>query len=152
MEPNSVSTLITAFAAVAGSIVGGMTSFATTYFVHRNEGRRERLADELAKREALYGQFVQEAVAVYVDSLDRSLENPARLVGLFATIARIRLVGSEAILAAAEAVGRDVIASYKKTKLTPEEFLRGREESEFEPFKAFALACREELDSLRGRL
>lgn len=150
--PDHLSTLIPALAALCGSLVGGVTSFATTYFGHRHQGRRERLLAELAKREALYGQFVDEAVAMYVDSLDRTLDQPARVIGLFATIARIRLIGSAEVLDAAEKVGRDVIASYGRPRMSAEEFLRMRQDDAFEPFKAFTLACRRELESLHEDL
>ena len=150
--PDYMSTLIPALAALCGSLVGGVTSFASTYFDHRHQGRRERLLTELTKREALYGQFVDEAVAMYVDSLDRTLDQPARVIGLFATIARIRLIGSPEVLEVAENVGRDVLASYGSPRMTAEEFLRSREGAAFEPFKAFTLACRKELNALHDEL
>ena len=51
MDPAIQSASITVFAAVMGSLVGGLTSFATTFFTQRNQ----------AHRGELYSQFIKEA-------------------------------------------------------------------------------------------
>ena len=56
---------ISALAALAGSAVGGLTSFATARSTQHTQARAQRLAESRTKREALYGQFIDEA------SLDR---------------------------------------------------------------------------------
>jgi membrane protein YqaA with SNARE-associated domain len=52
--------LITALAAVAGSLVGGFASFATTFFTQRYQARRDLLSKDAANREKLYSQFIKE--------------------------------------------------------------------------------------------
>ena len=70
--------VITALAAVMGSIVGGLTSFATTFFTQRNQAHRDFLSRDVAHREELYAQFIKEAANLYVDSLDKTLRTPSR--------------------------------------------------------------------------
>jgi hypothetical protein len=83
--------IITALAAVMGSIVGGLASFATTYFTQRNQAHRDLLSRDVAHREELYSQFIKEAANLYADSLDKTLENPASLIGMYSLIGRMRL-------------------------------------------------------------
>ena len=87
------AAIITALAAVSGSIVGGLASFATTYFTQRNQAHRDFLSRDVAHREELYSQFIKEATNLYADSLDKTLENPAAVIGMYSLIGRIRLIG-----------------------------------------------------------
>ena len=73
------AAIITAVAAVSGSIVGGLASFATTFFTQRNQAHRDFLSRDVAHREELYSQFIKEATNLYADSLDKTLTNPATL-------------------------------------------------------------------------
>jgi hypothetical protein len=75
------AAIITALAAVSGSIVGGLASFATTYFTQHNQAHRDFLSRDVAHREELYSQFIKEAANLYADSLDKTLENPAAVIG-----------------------------------------------------------------------
>ena len=70
------AAIITALAAVSGSIVGGLASFATTYFTQRNQAHRDFLSRDVAHREELYAQFIKEATNLYADSLDKTLDEP----------------------------------------------------------------------------
>ena len=87
------AAIITAVAAVSGSIVGGLASFATTYFTQRNQAHRDFLSRDVAHREELYAQFIKEATNLYVDSLDKPLTNPTALIGMYSLVGRIRLIG-----------------------------------------------------------
>ena len=49
---------ISAFSAVMGSLVGGFTSFLTTYANQRAQYRRDFLSRQLAQRENLYSEFI----------------------------------------------------------------------------------------------
>src|SRR4030095_5564857 len=98
------AAIITALAAVSGSIVGGLASFATTYFTQHNQAHRDFLSRDVAHREELYSQFIKEAANLYADSLDKTLENPTTLIGMYSLIGRIRLIGSDEVLASAEKV------------------------------------------------
>ena len=44
--------------ALAGSAIGGMTSIGTTWLTQHAQGRAHRNADRLARRERLYGGFI----------------------------------------------------------------------------------------------
>jgi hypothetical protein len=148
MDPATQSAAITALAAIAGSVVGGLTSFATTYFTQRNQAHRDLLSREVANREELYSQFIKEATNLYADSLDKTLTNPAMLIGMYSLIGRIRLIGSDKVLAAAEKVADSIIVSYSRPPTTLDDFYKVVHETRVDPLKEFTEACREERKSM----
>jgi hypothetical protein len=148
MEPATQSAAITAFAAIAGSIVGGLSSFLTTFFTQRNQAHRDLLSRDVAHREELYSQFIKEATNLYIDSLDKTLENPVSLIGMYSLVGRIRLVSSDTVLAAAEKVADVIVDSYRRPPTTFEDFYRVVHESHVDPLKEFTEACRAERNSM----
>ena len=144
MDAATQSAAITALAAIAGSVVGGLASFATTYFTQRNQAHRDLLSREVAHREELYSQFIKEATNLYADSLDKTLTNPAPLIGIYSLIGRIRLIGSDKVLLAAEKVADSIIDSYNRPPTTFEELYKVVHETRVDPLKEFTEACREE--------
>jgi hypothetical protein len=149
MEPATQSAAITALAAIAGSIVGGLASFLTTFFTQRNQAHRDLLSRDVAHREELYSQFIKEAANLYVDSLDKTLENPVSLIEMYSLVGRIRLVSSDTVLAAAEKVADNIVDSYRRHPVTFEDVYKEVfRESHVDPLKEFTEACREELKSM----
>ena len=144
MDTAAQSAAITALAAVAGSIVGGLTSFATTFFTQRNQAHRDFLSRDVAHREELYSRFIKETTNLYADSLDKTLENPASLIGMYSLVGRIRLVGSDTVLAAAEKVADSIIDSYNRPPIKFEDVYKLWREEHVDPLKEFTEACREE--------
>jgi hypothetical protein len=76
----SDSALIGAFSAVMGSLVGGFTSFVTTYANERSQNRRDFLCKQFTQRETLYPEFINEAARLQIESLDRQMEKASGLV------------------------------------------------------------------------
>jgi hypothetical protein len=144
VDPATQSSAITALAAIAGSIVGGLASFLTTYLTQRHQARSDLMSREAAHREELYSQFIKEAVNVYVDSLDKSLEKPASLIEMYSLIGRIRLVSDDKVLAAAEKAADAVVESYHRPPTTFDMMVTMVREGQFDPLKEFTEACREE--------
>jgi hypothetical protein len=144
MDPAIQSASITALAAIAGSVVGGLVSFATSYFTQRNQAHRDLLSRDVARREELYSEFIKEATNAYIDSLDKTLENATSLIGLYSLVGRIRLVGSDAVLAGAEKVADSIVDSYRRPPRTVEDLYKLVREQHVDPLKEFTEACREE--------
>ena len=144
--------LIAALAAVGGSLVGGMTSFATTYVTQRHQVRRERLMRELERRKALYGEFIVRTAELFVDSLDKNLEQPERLVGVAATIGRIGLVSDPAVSQAAKSVLDSIIESYQRPPITPDSIVTETSIGFQDPLYLFEEACRIERQAILREL
>ncbi len=139
------SSLITATAAALGSLVGAAASIVTTWITQRRQTIRELTAARFQEREALYGEFITEASRLVVDALTHSLERPETFVKLYGILGRIRLICDKRILAEAEHCCRRIVELYSQPNMTTDQVRAAFEADEFDPLKAFSLACRGEL-------
>jgi hypothetical protein len=92
------ATSVTALAGIVGSLCGGTASFATAWLTQKTRAKRDGIRAELRKREALYGEFIDECSKHIMDALDRNLDKPERLLSIYALLNRIRLCASDAVL------------------------------------------------------
>ena len=60
---------ISALAALAGSIIGGLTSLATSWLAQRTQATAKELTRNRRRREKLYRTFIEEASRLYIDAL-----------------------------------------------------------------------------------
>jgi hypothetical protein len=141
MEAN----LITALAGVLGSVTGASAAIATTWISQKSQTVRERAKWETRKRETLYGEFITEASQRLANAFDHSLDSPETLVKLGATLGRIRLVSSDAVLTAAEECFDRIVDLYAKPNRTMDQLVTTLHSGEFEVLKHFSDACRIEL-------
>ena len=137
------TSIVTALAALGGSVIGGTASIAAAYLAQRNQGRRDRLLREQEVRERLYADFIRVAADRYADSLDHSLDNPGALIELFSLVGRIHLFSTEDVLRAARAVESHLIESYNRPAVDPISALAPRDQIAA-PLWAFTDACRRE--------
>ena len=147
------SSIIAALSAILGSTVGGLTTFATTFLNQRYAMRREMVVKDVANREQLYSEFLKEVGDLYMDSLNRTLDDSSKQGSMFAMcslIGRIRMISSEAVSTAAEKLAEDIFEAYKRPPMTLEEQLRlwGPDD----PWHEFTKACKAERQSMLGRL
>jgi hypothetical protein len=99
------TTTVAALAALGGSLLGGCASVTATFIGQRLQARGARVAAELEEHEQLYGKFVEEAVPLFVEAIQRQTIDTPKLMQLYSFVARIRLVASDEVLRAAEEVG-----------------------------------------------
>src|SRR6516162_456689 len=112
------STLITALAAAGGSLVGAAATIVTTWITQRAQTVYAEREAMLRDREALYGEFITEASRLTVEAFSHSLEQPKTFVKLYGITGCIRLVATDAVLAAAEACIRQIIDLFARPNLT----------------------------------
>jgi hypothetical protein len=149
------SGLIPAFAAILGSTVGGLTTFATTFLNQRYNARRDMLEKDVANREKLYSEFLAEVADLYIDSLNRTLDDvgkPAAFVAAYALLGRIRMISTEAVLKAADRVIQDIIEAYSRPPISIRELKKLTDERPADPWHEFTEACRAERQVLLKRL
>lgn len=144
--------LITALAAVSGSLVGGLASFATTFFTQRDQARRDLLSRDAANREELYSLFIKETTNQYIDSLDKTLENPIALIGVYSLVGRIRLIAGDKVLLAAEQIADSIVDLYSRPPITFEDAYKLAREGQIDPLREFTEACREERNAMLKNL
>jgi hypothetical protein len=146
------TAIISAAAAVLGSLVGGMATIAATWVTQKSLSTREIIRTEVGKREALYGEFISECSKLVIDAFVHTLERPETLLPAYALLNRIRLAASDSVLAEAERLLDRIKDQYFSRNLSLEELraLDPRERLDF--LKPFGDACRVELNSIRARM
>src|SRR5215813_15146777 len=100
------SVVITAFAAIGGSLVGAFGSAAGTWINARHQDRRDLLGKQIARREALYSDFIAESARLLVDAMQHNSSDLQTMLPVYALASRIRLSSSEPVLEEAEQVIR----------------------------------------------
>jgi len=145
------SVMITALAAVGGSLVGALGSATGTWITARHQDRRELLGKQIARREALYSDFIGESARLLVDAMQHNSGDLQKLIPVYALASRIRLSSSEPVLREAELVIRTIVSTYPKTNLTAEQIEAQAVDGD-DPLRAFSDTCRIELDSLQQQL
>jgi len=146
MDANVVSAL----AGIFGSLSGGSASVATVWFAQNTRNKREAARAELAKREALYGEFINECSMRVMDSFERSLDKPQTLLSIYALLNRIRLCASDAVLTQAVELVKFIMEQYFAPNVSIEQFHDRVHNGHIDPLKAFSEACRRELMSIRA--
>jgi hypothetical protein len=143
------SAIVSATAAVLGSLVGGSATLATAWITQKTATKRELIQMEMRKREALYGEFITECAKLLLDAFTHTLDKPDKLLPLYALINRVRLAASQPVLAEAEHLLKRVTEQYFSRNLTLEEMRDLAISEGADPLKAFGEACRAELKAMR---
>ncbi|HVP13290.1 MAG TPA: hypothetical protein VMV94_19105 [Phycisphaerae bacterium] len=143
--------IVSVFAGVFGSLVGGSATVVTTWITQRTHSKHELIRAEISKRETLYGEFICECSRLIMDSLVRTLDKPETLLPVYALLNRIRVSASDTVLAEAEQMLRRITEQYFSPNLSVEE-MRAlvHSGSDADPLEPFGKACRFELKSMRA--
>jgi len=138
---------ISAFAALAGTAIGGLASFATSWVTQQAQSRAQRIAAERDSRAALFGRFLDEAARLYADALQNRRDDTSALIGIYALTNRIRLISSPPVVEAADSVARIIVDAYLAPNMTMAEMRENWIDHHVDPLRDFAEACRKELQS-----
>jgi hypothetical protein len=142
--------IVSAMAAVLGSLVGGSATVATTWITQRTLSKRELLGMEIRARETLYGEFIRECSKLVLDSFTHTLDKAEKLLPIYELLNRIRLCASDAVLAEAEEILKRMTEQYYSPNLSVEEIRMLVQSHGPDPLKSFGEACRVELKSIRA--
>ena len=139
---------VSAFAALAGSLIGGLTTFAAAWVTQRQQANVQWLLQEKTRRQELYQQFIEEASKLYVDSLIHDQAEIPPLVSLYASINKMRIVSNPGIAERADKVVRMIVDTYVLPNKTLPELRAMVESGSLDHLRQFSEACREELREL----
>ena len=143
--------ILSAGAALIGSLVGGSSTVAGSWFAQRSQLRAQKLAHEAAKREALYAEFMIEASKRLTEAWSHHAEGPEVVAGLYSAVNRMRLTSSPGVIDIAEQVVRRVIEAYGAPDRTFDELRHGIASGvDHDPLRDFSEACTAELRALRS--
>jgi hypothetical protein len=138
------SATLSVVSALAGSAIGAGASFATTWLTQHSQLRAQRSAQAIAVRQALFIEFIDEASKSLTDALTHELDDPSKLVRLYASIGKLRLFASDDVVSKAELAMRQIVAEYERPVQDFNIDRRSREHRA-DALRAFSEACREDL-------
>jgi hypothetical protein len=139
---------ISALAALAGSVIGGLTTFAAAWVTQRQQANVQWLLQEKTRRQELYQQFIEEVSKSYLDALIHDQTAIAPMVSLYALINKMRVVSDPGIAERADKVVRMIVDTYFLPNKTLPELRAMMESGALDFLRDFSEACREELDAL----
>ena len=138
---------ISALAAIFGSLTGALASSVSTWITQKHRDQRDLLAKRIFHREQLYSDFISETSRALADALQHNFQDPNNLMPTYAALSRIRVSSSAEVLASAERVVDNIIATYSEPNLTPQE-IHSKAAKRHDPLRDFSSICRLELESL----
>jgi hypothetical protein len=141
---------VSAFAALAGSLIGGLTTFAAAWVTQRQQANVQWLLQEKTRRQELYQQFIEEASKLYVDALFHDQAQIPSLVSLRFDQQNEGRLHPRRCRTGRQARSNDRRYLFLPNKTLPE--LRAMTESGALDFlREFSEACHEELSLLSSR-
>jgi|SRR5215470_6158261 len=136
---------ISAVAALAGSAVGGLTSFFSTWLGQGAQFKAQALLHDKGRKQELYRAFVEEASSSYIDALTRDTPDLSKTIVLYALISRMRILSSPKVIAEAEMVAELIVETYPQPNKTFKDLRVMMHHHALDPLRGFSEACREEL-------
>ena len=143
--------LTPAYGLLGAAMIAGSASFLAAIYAQRTQARLQRAANEIAKRETVYADFLMKASKLLLDAYTRegfALDGDEQhMLGL---INRMRLFASPEVITGAEAVARAIV----EISLQPCVELRQlamqalTKNPEPDPFLKFSLICRADLEKV----
>jgi hypothetical protein len=137
---------ISAISALAGSVIGGLTTALTTWLSQRSQARAGMVAHDLARREDLVRDFVIAASKTYGDAIINSEPKMPEIVDLYAMVSRMRVLNMPQSVVCADNVMRSIIETYfapNRTLADIRDILKTG--GGVDPLRDFSEAAREEL-------
>jgi len=134
-----------------GALVGGSASLLGVIYAQRCQGRLQRVASEIAKRETVYADFVMSASNLLLNAYtcdEIALGgDEQRLIGL---INRMRLFAPPGVVGGAEAVLRAIVEILLKPSIELRQLAKEALSKSLDPdpLLAFSSICRADLDSV----
>ncbi len=135
--------LISAGSALAGSLIGGLISFLTTYFLKKKEWQHEVLWREIEKREELYTKYMSESTRLILLAVDSHFDKALEFAKTGELLGRIRMQSSIEVIEAAENLMDRSLKAFSKKKPDSDE--------DKETTNLFSNACRKELNDLKKK-
>ena len=118
---------------------------ATSWIGQRHQTKEQRFLKEKSERQTLYKQFVNEASKLYIDALEHNTTEIPKLIDIYATINRIRIMSSSHVAKEANEALREIIDAYSKENRTFSDIKESIRGGYPDPLQKFSEACHKEL-------
>jgi len=137
---------LSALAALAGSVVGGLTSLGASWLTQRAQFSAQVLAHDIGRRIDLYKDFIEEASKSYADAFEHDMADVPKLVHLYSLVSQMRIFSSQVVIDQADRIMLRIVETYRG----PNKSIRDMESHDLksgvlDPLLDFSNACRDEL-------
>jgi hypothetical protein len=136
---------VTALAGLAGALIGSLANVVTTWATHSSQLRDKHQGADQARKQKLFSEFISEASRLYADALSHERDDATDLVGLYALVAKMRLVAPGRIVAAAEDAMKAIVEAYLTPNRTLREIRTLAQQGELDFLSKFGEECRSHL-------
>jgi hypothetical protein len=136
---------LSALAALAGTAVGGLTSFLGSWLGQRAQAKAQLFLHDKGRRQELYREFIDAASQLFIHALTNEQPDLPKAIAFYALISRMRVLSSRKVIEEAEKVAREIGDTYPKPNKTFNELGDMVREHSLDPLRCFAESCREEL-------
>ena len=130
---------------LAGALVGSLANVVTTWATHSSQLRDKHRGADHARKQKLFSDFIAEASRLFADALSNQKDDAADLVGLYALVARMRLVAPKPIVTAAEDAMKTIVEAYLAPNRTLREIRALAQERDLDFLLEFGEKCRSHL-------
>ena len=105
----------------------------------------------MSRRERLYGEFIHEASRLLADALVHHLEEPSKMVPLYAIMGKLRLFAPANVVARADEVMGQIVEIYDLPNADFRNPADRPAQQRVDILRAFGEACREDLQRYTRR-
>ena len=132
----------TALFGLAGALIGSLANVLTTWATHSSQLRDKHQGADFARKQKLFSDFIAEASRLYADALSHEKDDATALVGLYALVAKMRLVAPQSVVTAAEEALKAIVEAYLAPNRTLREIRRLAQEGELDFLLRFGEECK----------
>ena len=127
---------------LAGALIGSLANVVTTWATHSSQLRDKHQGADYARKQKLFSDFISEASRLYADALSHERDDATDLVGLYALVAKMRLVAPGGIVIAAEDAMKAIVEAYLAPNRTLREVRTLAQQGELDVLSKFGEECR----------
>ena len=139
---------LSAFSALAGSLVGGLTTALSAWISQSVSARAGLITGHLARREELFRDFIVSASKEYGEALTSNEPKIPELVELYALLSRMRVLCRPETVAAGEKLMRSILDTYLAPNRTFKDLRDLMTAGDgIDPLKDFSVAARKEIET-----
>jgi hypothetical protein len=143
---------VSAFAALGGSIVGGLISGIATWLTQRSQIQAGQRAHQISHREELFQDFIVAASKAYGHALMTNDPDLQEVIGLYSLLNRMQILCLPATTACARRIIDITIETYSPPNMTFDDIrAMVKQRTMNNPLQEFAASAREELRTLSSR-
>ena len=145
---------ISALSALAGSIIGGVTTGFTTWLSHRSQVRASYREHQVTRRQDLFRHFIVSASKSYGNALVSSEPQIVEFVELYALVSQMRVLCTPTLVACAQALVQTIGHTYAGPSRSAEEWLEiaRSPREEMDVLRRFSEVARDELEAFAAPL